>query len=80
MKKKSLINSTTILQRNPKQLFTLIDEEVVMLNIKHEEYLNLNHHASYIWKQLKTPCTFLKSLIKHPVLLICFETPCTLKI
>ena len=58
MKQKHPINSNTILQRNPDQLFTMIDDEVVMLNIKHEEYLNLNSHASYIWQQLKTPRSF----------------------
>ncbi len=36
----------------------MIDDEVVMLNIKHEEYLNLNSHASYIWQQLQSPRSF----------------------
>jgi hypothetical protein len=58
MKQKQHIDSTTILRRNPDQLFTMIDDEVVMLNIKHEEYLNLNQHASYIWQQLETPLSF----------------------
>jgi len=58
MKQKSPINSDTILQRNPDQLFTMIDREVVMLNIQYEEYLNLNSHASYIWQLLKTPHSF----------------------
>jgi hypothetical protein len=58
MKKKPRIDSNTILQRNQNQLFTIIDNEVVMLNIKHEEYLNLNQHASYIWKQLEVPTSF----------------------
>lgn len=58
MKKRPGINSDTVLQRNKDQLFTLIDGEVVMLNVKHEEYLNLNHQASYIWQQLETPKTF----------------------
>ncbi|MCP4310022.1 MAG: PqqD family protein [Bacteroidetes bacterium] len=58
MKQKHQINSLTILQRNPEQLFTLIDNEVVMLNIRHEEYLNLNLHASYIWQQLDRPRSF----------------------
>ncbi len=58
MKQEHPINSNTILQRNPDQLFTMIDDEVVMLNIIHEEYLNLNSHASYIWQQLKTPHSF----------------------
>ena len=58
MKQKDPITSNTILQRNPEQLFTMIDDEVVMLNIKHEEYMNLNSHASYIWQQLETPHSF----------------------
>jgi hypothetical protein len=64
MKQKHPINSHTILQRNPEQLFTVIDDEVVMLNIKLEEYLNLNSHASYIWQQLETPHSF-GELIDH---------------
>jgi len=58
MKQKASINSHTILQRNPDQLFTMVDQEVVMLNIKHQEYLNLNQHASHIWQQLETPHSF----------------------
>jgi hypothetical protein len=58
MQKKPEINSSAILQRNPDQLFTMIDDEVVILNIKYEEYLNLNSHASYIWQQLQTPRSF----------------------
>ena len=64
MKQKHPVNSNTILQRNPDQLFTMIDDEVVMLNIKHEEYLNLNGHASYIWQQLETPLS-LSELTDH---------------
>lgn len=64
MKENDTIQRDTILQRNPEQLFTLIDDEVVMLNVKHEEYLNLNHHASYIWQQLETPHSF-RELIDH---------------
>ena len=58
MKQNYTIDSHTVLQRNPNQLFTMIDDEVVMLNIKHEEYLNLNSHASYIWQQLENPHSF----------------------
>jgi len=36
----------------------MIGDEIVMLDIKHEEYLNMNRHASYIWQQLVTPLTF----------------------
>jgi hypothetical protein len=58
MKKEFSISGNTVLQRNKDQLFTMIDDEVVMLNVKQEEYLNLNHHASYIWQKLETPHTF----------------------
>ena len=58
MKKKARIDSNTILQRNPDQIFTMIDDEVVMLNIANEEYLNLNPHASHIWQQLESPTSF----------------------
>lgn len=55
MRKKHPIDSHTILQRNPEQLYTVIDDEVVMLSIEHEEYLNLNPQASYIWQHLDAP-------------------------
>lgn len=58
MKQKNPISSSTILQRNPEQLFSMIDDEVVMLNLEHEEYLNLNSQASFIWQQLEIPHSF----------------------
>ena len=64
MKQIPSIQQNTVLQRNTEQLFTLIDDEVVMLNIKSEEYLNLNAHASYIWQQLKEPLSF-GDLVDH---------------
>ena len=64
MKKEQEITRSTILKRNPDQLFTMIDEEVVMLNIEHEEYLNLNSHASYIWNQLENSLAFGKLIEK----------------
>ena len=60
MKQKYKITRNTILKRNPDQLFTMVDAEVVMLNVEHEEYLNLNSHASYIWNQLENPLSFGK--------------------
>lgn len=60
MKQNHQITRNTILKRNPDQLFTIVDDEIVMLNIKHEEYLNLNSHASYIWSQLENSLTFGK--------------------
>lgn len=70
MKQKHQITRNTILKRNPDQLFTVVDDEIVMLNIEHEEYLNLNRHASYIWKQLENPLTLGKLIEK---LCITFE-------
>ena len=64
MKQKHKITQNTILQRDPDQLFTIVDDEVVMLNIEHEEYLNLNSHASYIWNQLENPLAFGKLIKK----------------
>lgn len=58
MKRHPLIDQTTVLQRNPNQLFTMVDDEVVMLNIQHEEYLNLNKHASFIWQKMESPISF----------------------
>lgn len=58
MKQEHPISSHTILQRNPKQLYSTIDDEVVMLSIEHEEYLNLNQQASYIWQKLESPVSF----------------------
>lgn len=56
--KRPQITRDTILQRNPDQLFSVIDDEVVMLDIRDEEYLNLNSQASHIWQFLENPCSF----------------------
>lgn len=58
MMKAHPIDRETILQRNPDQLFSVIDEEVVMLDIRDEEYLNLNSQASHIWQLLENPYSF----------------------
>ena len=34
MKQSPVIKPNTVLQRNPNQLFTMIDDEVVMLDVK----------------------------------------------
>ena len=52
------IKKETLLIRNPEQLFSSIDEEVVMLSVPNGEYYNLNPIGSYIWKILETPVTF----------------------
>lgn len=45
----------TKISRNPEQLFSIIDEEVVMLSVANGEYYNLNSVGSYIWKKLEIP-------------------------
>jgi len=52
-----------LISRNPEQLFSEIDNEVVMLNIQSGEYYSLNSIGSAIWKMLSIPSTF-EALIK----------------
>lgn len=55
---KNTITQETILKRNPEQLFSIIDGEVVMLSIKNGEYYNLDYVGSNIWEFLEKPCSF----------------------
>ena len=48
--------------RDQKQIFSDIEGEIVMLNIKNEEYYSLNEAASIIWKLLEKPIK-LESLV-----------------
>lgn len=57
MNMKQIINKGTLISRNPEQLFSTIDEEVVMLSVPNGEYYNLNSMGSYIWKKLEIPMT-----------------------
>lgn len=58
MKKKTKIFKNTIIQRNPNQVFSNIDGEVVMLSIEFGEYINLEDVGSQIWNNIENPCTF----------------------
>ena len=58
MKKSIRISENTILWRNPKQIFSVIDEEVVLLNIELEEYVNMNMQGSFIWQKLEISHSF----------------------
>lgn len=60
-KLKRLSVSSTI-KRNPEQLFSLIDNEVVMLNIQNSEYYGLNETGSFIWNTISNPMK-IKDLI-----------------
>ena len=57
MNMKQIINKGTLIRRNPEQLFSTIDGEVVMLSVPNEEYYNLNIMGSHIWKKLEVPMT-----------------------
>ena len=54
------ISNNTILRRNPDQLYSVINGEVVMLSISNGEYYSLDHVGSHIWYLLEEPCTFKK--------------------
>ena len=52
------IDSNSFIVRNSNQLYSEIDKEVVMLNIKKEEYYNLDTISSDIWHRLAEPTKF----------------------
>ena len=47
--------SNTLISRNPSQVFSEIDGQVVMLNVKKEAYYTLNEVGSAIWKEIESP-------------------------
>lgn len=51
------LKNESILRRNPDQLFSEIDSEIVMLSIEKGEYFNFNEVGSEIWKILVVPKT-----------------------
>ncbi|MDF1573606.1 MAG: lasso peptide biosynthesis PqqD family chaperone [Bacteroidales bacterium] len=52
------IKSESVLKRNPQQLFSDIDGEVVMLSINNGEYYNLDRISTQIWYLLENPINF----------------------
>ena len=58
------INIHTVLTRNPNQVFTEIDGDIIMLNVENSEYYNLPSTAGTIWNYLAKPTT-LKELVEH---------------
>ena len=50
------IDLNTVIQRDPSQLYSEIDGEVVMLNVKKESYFGLNKIGSKIWSEISDPC------------------------
>jgi len=55
---KKQVNLRTALRRNPNQLFSNIDGEIVMLSIENGEYYSLDSIGSCIWNLLDKPLTF----------------------
>ena len=49
-RKKEEITWESVVQRDPEQEFSMIDDEVVMLSLKNGEYYALNSVASRIWE------------------------------
>ncbi len=47
--------SYSLISRNPDQVFSEIDGQVVMLNVKKEAYYTLNNVGSTIWKEIERP-------------------------
>lgn len=45
----------TLISRNPSQVFSEIDGQVVMLNVRKEAYYTLNEVGSAIWKEIESP-------------------------
>jgi len=56
----SKLSPSSVIRRNPNQVFSEVDDEVVMLSIKNSEYYNLNEIGSIIWRQLKESTSLTK--------------------
>lgn len=63
MKKRKLDINATI-RRNPSQLYSTIDNEVVMLSVHKGEYLSLNDIGSHIWQKLESSVS-VNELVDH---------------
>lgn len=49
------VGSDTLISRNPAQVFSKIDGQVVMLNVKKEAYYTLNDMGSAVWEEIANP-------------------------
>lgn len=57
------IKPETVIKRKENQLFSEIDEEVVMLSVENSEYYGMDKVGSRIWQLIEREITF-KDLIK----------------
>ncbi len=46
-----------IIRRNPDAMFSVVDEETIILDIKAGNYFSLDNTGSYIWEALEQPHT-----------------------
>ena len=60
----SKLSPSSVIRRNPNQVFSEVDDEVVMLSITNSEYYNLNEIGSIIWRQLKESTSLNKLISK----------------
>lgn len=58
------ISKTTSLKRDPSQIFSKIDDEVVMLSMKEGKYFALNEAGTRIWEIIEHPIK-VQSLIDN---------------
>lgn len=50
----------TFFKRNPNQVFSEIDDEIILLSIDNGEYYNLNNIGGEIWHILKKDTSYQK--------------------
>lgn len=50
-----IISLTTSLKRNPKQIFSKVDNEVIMLSLDEGKYYSLNEVGARIWELIDQP-------------------------
>ena len=62
MKSKKTISEESLICRVSEQVFSEIDNEIIMLSISKGEYYNFDEAGSTIWKMLEKPTT-IKSLV-----------------
>ncbi len=61
-----LTTRNAVVFRNPEQVYTEVDDEILMLSVSNGEYYRLNSVASFIWRNLEKPIS-IKKLIDTSV-------------
>ena len=63
-KKCTELRDNSIIKRNPKQVYSAVDDEIIMLSIENGEYYNLDSIGKEIWDFLESPHN-LEEIIIH---------------